>query len=213
MDLLFHFIIQLACQSKDHIEATFKNFSAGDYLILQNEINELTYIMEMAHAKDMKIVLNPSPMDEKIFKLPLDYVDFFMLNEIEAAQLVQGSAAPTTSHDLRDEDLLQQIQTKYPSAHIILTVGSRGAYYSHGDTVTNHGIFDVDVVDTTAAGDTFTGFFIYNFAVTGDAHESLRLASAASSIAVSRPGATTSIPTKEEVENFLTFKQVGIKES
>lgn len=70
-------------QKKD-VDQTLKFFEAGDYLVLQNEISENAYIMEKAHAKGMKIVLNPSPMDEKIFELPLEYVDMFLLNEMEA---------------------------------------------------------------------------------------------------------------------------------
>lgn len=69
-------------------DEVIEQFSAGDYIILQNEINELAYIMEKAHDQGMKIVLNPSPMNEKILTLPLNYVDVFMLNEVEAGQIL-----------------------------------------------------------------------------------------------------------------------------
>lgn len=62
-----------------------------------------------------------------------------------------------------------------------------------------HGIYDVPVVDTTAAGDTFTGFFVANYYNTCDPKESLRIASMASSLAVSRKGAIPSIPNIREV--------------
>lgn len=69
------------------MDEVLSHFEKGDYLILQNEINEIAYIMERAHEKGMIIVLNPSPMDEKIFTYPLEYVDYFLLNEIEAKDL------------------------------------------------------------------------------------------------------------------------------
>lgn len=190
-------------QTRQDIDLTFDSFSAGDILVLQNEVNEISYMMDRAHAKGMKIVLNPSPMDDAIFRLPLDYVDFFMVNELEAAQLVLRRADIDKKLDIEDTKLLSDLMKAYPKAHIVLTVGSRGAYYGHAGQVEHHEIFDVEVVDTTAAGDTFTGYFIHEFAETGDAYHSLRLASAASTIAVSRPGATSSIPTRAEVDRFL----------
>lgn len=180
--------------SKEQVDETLSHFEAGDFLILQNEINEIPYIMEQAHQKGIKIVLNPSPMDDKIYQMPLDHVDFFLLNEIEAGQLAQGET---------DQDLLESMVNTYPGAHIIMTVGSRGAYYAHQDIREHHDIFKVDVVDTTAAGDTFTGYFLSSFINGKTPAECLRFASAASAIAVSRAGASTSIPYFEEVEAFL----------
>lgn len=69
-------------------DAVLSRCQEGDFIVLQNEINELDYIIEKAYKNRLKIVLNPSPMDEKIRKLPLEYVDYFVLNEIEAEQLL-----------------------------------------------------------------------------------------------------------------------------
>lgn len=71
------------------MDETLDQFSEGDFLVLQNEINELPYIMEQAHKKGLRIVLNPSPMDEKITELPLSFVDIFILNEVEACQVLK----------------------------------------------------------------------------------------------------------------------------
>lgn len=179
---------------KDDVESTLENFGEGDYLILQNEINNIDYIIKRGKAKGMQIVLNPSPIDESIFELPLDLVDFFLVNEIEANQLASGDT---------DEEIMKNFLKKYPNSHLIMTVGSKGAYYAHKDFRVHHGIFDVPVVDTTAAGDTFTGYFMSFFAKGEDPLTCLRLASAASSIAVSKAGASSSIPTIQEVELFL----------
>ena len=68
--------------SKAQVQKTIANFAEGDFLLLQNEINEIDSIMKLAHERGMKIVLNPSPMNEAILALPLEYVDYFLLNEV-----------------------------------------------------------------------------------------------------------------------------------
>lgn len=176
----------------EHVDKTLENFSKGDLLILQNEINLLDYIMEKAYKKGLVIVLNPSPMNEKIFSLPLNYVDYFMLNEVEAADICG---------EVKNGDLLETIANKFPSAKIVLTLGENGVRYKSGNMIMEHGIYNVQVVDTTAAGDTFTGFFVGSLAQGYDAKEALKLASLAAAISVSRKGAETSIPYMEEVKN------------
>lgn len=178
--------------TKEHIDETLAGFSAGDFLILQNEINNLGYIMEQAHKKGLVIVLNPSPMNEKILALPLEFVDYFMLNEVEAADICGEESK---------DNLLGNLSRKYPKAKIVLTLGKQGVQYKDGEQILSHGIYKVPVVDTTAAGDTFTGFFIGSLAQGYAAEEALRLASVASSIAVSRQGAESSIPYMDEVKN------------
>lgn len=174
---------------KAQVDETLAEFSKGDFLILQNEITENPYIIEKAHERGMVIVLNPSPMDEKIMKLPLELVDYFMLNEVEAADICGGKGDP-----------LDEMAKKFPRAKLVLTLGKDGVCYRDGAETLSHGIYKVPVVDTTAAGDTFTGFFIGSVARGDSAKEALRLASVASSIAVSREGAAPSIPTMAEVE-------------
>lgn len=178
--------------TKEHIDETLAGFSAGDFLILQNEINNLGYIMEQAHKKGLVIVLNPSPMNEKILALPLEFVDYFMLNEVEAADICGEESK---------DNLLGNLSCKYPKAKIVLTLGKQGVQYKDGEQILSHGIYKVPVVDTTAAGDTFTGFFIGSLAQGYATEEALRLASVASSIAVSRQGAESSIPYMDEVKN------------
>ncbi|MEI3153501.1 MAG: PfkB family carbohydrate kinase [Eubacteriales bacterium] len=85
----------------------------------------------------------------------------------------------------------------------MLTLGDKGARYSGKDGKHSFGIFRVHAVDTTAAGDTFTGFFISSVSSGKTAEEALRIASAASAIAVTRKGASPSIPTMDEVVEFL----------
>ena len=167
-------------------------YGAGDILVLQNEVGLLPHIMEAAHQKGMRIAFNPSPIGPEIDACPLDYVDWFLLNEIEGAAL---------SGEDDHAKVLDAMAAKYPNAAIVLTVGKNGVLYCDKTQRLRHGIYNVPVVDTTAAGDTFTGFFIGLTAQGYPAEEALRLASVASSIAVSRAGASVSVPTLQEVRD------------
>lgn len=180
--------------TREMVDGVMDHFEKGDYLVLQNEISEIGYIMERAREKGMVLVFNPSPMDDKISTYPLEYVDYFLLKEIEAGDICgeQGSG----------EELLQKLSDKFPESKIVLTLGGDGSLYRDGQRILTQGIYKVPVADTTAAGDTFTGFLIGGLVQGLDAGEALDLAAKAAAIAVSRPGAAPSIPSREEVEAF-----------
>lgn len=179
--------------TKNQVDQVLNEFGKGDFLILQNEINEVGYIMEQAYGKGMRIVLNPSPMNRKIWSYPLHYVEFFILNEIEAGDICQKSGS--------GRELLDQLTEKFPNAKILLTLGQDGSLYKDGDQVYEQEIYRVKVVDTTGAGDTFTGYFIGGLALGETPEQALDHAAKAASIAVSRAGAAPSIPTRDEVLN------------
>lgn len=176
------------------IEETLSRFGAGDFLLLQNEINGLEQLMEKAAEKGIRIAFNPSPIDGKISQLPLEKVEFFLLNKIEGAALGGGN---------RPEEILEGLKKRYPKAKIVLTLGKEGALYFDGEKTFFQPIFPVKVMDTTAAGDTFTGYFLeaVSRGLPGDV--CLKRAAAASAIAVSRKGASPSIPDGAEVDAFL----------
>lgn len=172
------------------IESILNGFEAGDVLVIQNEINELPFIMRAAHARGLKIAFNPSPFTRDIFDYPLACVTWFFINEVEGRELMGKK---------NHSEMLGRMLELYPDSTVILTVGKNGVLYRRGNLSLSHGIYDVPVVDTTAAGDTFCGFFIGR-TLAGDApEEALRIASVASSIAVSRKGAGSSIPKLDEV--------------
>ncbi|MGL6216673.1 MAG: PfkB family carbohydrate kinase, partial [Lacrimispora sphenoides] len=179
--------------TKDQVDQVLNEFGEGDFLILQNEINEVGYIIEQAYGKGMRIVLNPSPMNRKIWSYPLHYVEFFILNEIEAGDICQKSGS--------GRELLGQLAEKFPGAKILLTLGQDGSLYKDGNQVFEQEIYQVQVVDTTGAGDTFTGYFIGGLALGETPGQALDHAAKAASIAVSRAGAAPSIPTRDEVLN------------
>ncbi len=183
-------------QTKEYVDEVLANFGEGDFLILQNEVNLLNYIIDQGYDRGMKIVLNPSPFDEKLMDCDLNKVYLFLLNEIEGKQFT-GFA---------DEDrILTALAEKFPEARFVLTLGSDGAVYCHGKERIFQDIFPVKAVDTTAAGDTFTGFFVASLLEEVPVKDALRIAAKASSIAVSRPGASPSIPCIEEVKASLSL--------
>lgn len=142
--------------TREQVDEVMSHFESGDYLVLQNEINELGYIVEKAHEKGMIIVLNPSPMNEKILALPLDVINYFILNEVEAAQILGKEDKGEESWEQIADDLLK----KFPQATIVLTMGSEGSVFKNQKETVCQSIYKVQAVDTTAAGDTFSGYFI-----------------------------------------------------
>lgn len=184
----------------EYVDYVIEQFHAGDLLVLQNEINNLPYIIEKANEKGMKIVLNPSPMDYKIFELPLELVDLFILNEVEARQLI---GVETMRCD--GEELLTQVRNKYQTAEIVLTLGAKGAIYDgNGKRYFQEAMKEV-VVDTTAAGDTFTGYLLAEIIKGKEIGDAMKYAATAAGIAIGKKGASSSIPYIEEVEKRMTF--------
>jgi len=179
------------CNTKESIDEVLDNFSEGDFLLLQNEINLIDYIIDRAYEKKMFIVFNPSPMNENVEKCALWKISLFILNETEGKQITG-----------QDEQALVLIEMNrlFPKARIVLTLGEEGAMYKDGDQILQHPACNVQVVDTTGAGDTFTGFFISAMMQEYSIDECLRIASQAAALSVTRPGAAASIPYMEEVK-------------
>lgn len=185
--------------TRTQADTVLAQFGRGDFLVLQNEINELSYIMEQAHERGMKIVLNPSPMNEKILRLPLNDVDYFLLNEVEAGQILGRD----TSKGFDGKALAEELLMRFPKAAVVLTMGGDGSIYMDGKETVIQPVCKVQAVDTTAAGDTFTGFLIGGLLRGSSVQEAMDLAARAAAIAVTRPGAAPSIPLLEEVEGFF----------
>lgn len=182
--------------TRPYIDGVLDHFGAGDFLIVQNEINEVAYIMERAHKRGMVVVFNPSPITKTLCEdYPLDFVDYFILNEIEGMALSGASGS--------NQEILEGLHKRFPHAAIVLTVGDQGVLYARDEVRLSHGIYSVPVVDTTAAGDTFCGYFVASMAQGLPVEEGLRQASAASALAVSVMGAAPSIPTQSQVRAFL----------
>lgn len=173
------------------IAAVLSGFEKGDLLILQNELDNSPTIMRMASERGMTIVFNPSPVNDGLFQYPLECVDWFLLNEIEGKVLTQ---------ETEPEKILAALKALYPKAGVVLTLGGDGAYCMREGQTVYQPVFPVKPVDTTAAGDTFTGYFVTGISKGEELALVMKRAAKAASIAVSRPGAADSIPDFTEVE-------------
>ena len=174
------------------IDEVLQYFEVGDVLLIQNEISNISYLINKAHEIGMYIIFNTAPMDVKVFTYPLDLVNMFIVNEIEGAGL-----AGIDSQD--HQEIINALSNKYPNKEIVLTVGGDGSYFIHGNNVVYQKAYNTTVVDTTAAGDTFVGYFLASYLVDKDVIKALDLAAKASSITVSRKGAANAIPNIEEL--------------
>jgi ribokinase len=176
--------------------ATFlEPFGEGDLVLFQNEVNRVAEAMRAAKKRGIKIAFNPSPMDEAIKSFPLELVDFFILNEVEAEALTgvaDGAKDP--------EAAIGALLKRSPEAAVVLTLGSRGSIYARGGERIRQPAYRVEAVDTTAAGDTFTGYFLAATAEGAAPRAALDLAAKAAAICVTRRGAAPSIPARAEVE-------------
>jgi ribokinase len=149
--------------------------------------------MKMAKSRGMKVVLNLSPWNELAGNLPLELADILFVNEIEGAGLAKmGSEVPA-------ESILDCLCSNFPKTEIILTVGKDGAYFGLNKFRARSGIVPVPVVDTTGAGDSFSGYFLTARERGYSVQDSLNAACKAAAITVSRKGAMESIPFKDEV--------------
>lgn len=181
------------CITKEFVDKVISCFSEGDLLLMQNEICQIGYITEIAKKKGMKIIFNPSPVTEDISSYPLEKIDMFILNEVEGACLA-GEDQP--------DMMLCRLIEKFPNTEFVLTLGKKGSVYGKGDIRIKQSAYPAKAVDTTAAGDTFTGYFLSSVARGLDIKDALDIASKASSIAVTVLGAARSIPKLEDVLKF-----------
>lgn len=178
---------------EDYIRRALADFGPGDLLLMQNEVSLPHRILELAWEKGLSIALNPSPSDEALCRCDLEKVDWLLLNELEGAAL---------SGEAEVGKVPQALLARYPQMKIVLTLGKAGAVYQDQNCRFEQPIYPVKAVDTTGAGDTFTGFFLAAALEGRPIPEALSLASRAAALAVSRKGAASSIPTRQEAERF-----------
>lgn len=177
---------------KKEIDEVFSYFNKGDYLVLNGEINNLDYIYDLGLKKEMKIVVNPSPLTEEILSLPLEKATVIILNEVEASSI--------TRLNVDDEkSIVSSLRERFPNSEVVLTLGDKGSYYCFKQETIYQPIFKVDAVDCVGAGDTFLGYFLASRIKGLDAKTSLEKASFASSITVQRHGAMDAMPKSIEV--------------
>lgn len=185
-----------ANRAQDMLWVTEQLREAGsqDWLLMQNETNLIVESAELAKSKGMQVAFNPAPMDRDLTLQLLDKLDLLIVNQIEAQDL-------TGTADL--DAAIAQMQQMAPDLALLITLGSAGACHCQATQRHQVNAFKVDAVDTTAAGDTFIGYFLANVSTGKSVPAALRQASAAAAITVTRAGAIPSIPMRQEVDDFL----------
>lgn len=174
----------------EFIAEVFAHFSTGDALLLQNEINAMPEIIRAGHDKGMRIFFNPAPMSPEVLSYPLEMIDTFILNETEAAELA-GVEDP--------QEAITLLKKRYPQATLVITLGSKGALCQSREKSFQVAAPKVKAVDTTAAGDTFTGFYLAALMSGMDTESALKRGCAAAGICVTRKGAADAIPLLKEI--------------
>jgi len=176
--------------SIEWIDEVLKNFGEGDIIVLQNEINLMKPLIEKSYDKKMFIVLNPSPMNKNITDCDLKKINLFIMNEHEGAMITGRPDA---------NSILETMRYDYPESKVVLTLGVDGVLYQDNSQIEQHSAYKVKAVDTTAAGDTFAGYFVWAMSQGKTIKDCLMLASKAAALAVMKEGASSSIPYFKEV--------------
>ena len=175
--------------NEKQVADALSRFGEGDYLVLQNEINLLPQIIEAASRRGMKILMNPSPCDDTLRDVDMGKLAWVFMNETEA-EYITGEADPDKAWNI--------LHGRYPHLSLLVTLGSEGsaAYRTtdRGTETARQQAVPVKAVDTTGAGDTYTGYFIAGLAENMPLEDCMKRASQAATICVTRLGAAGSIP-------------------
>lgn len=181
--------------TEEFIDGVLSDFGAGDILILQNETNLVHYIIDRACSKGIMTVFNPSPFTDDLKDLDYSKISCLIVNETEARCILGRESTDGLAHEML---------ALYPDIRLVLTLGGRGCVYADKAERVSQSAFKVSAVDTTGAGDTFTGYFVAMTAAGATPALAVKYACAAAALSVTKNGAAPSIPVMADVEHFLT---------
>lgn len=182
-----------------YVQRILAQLTPQDVLLMQGETNLIGQSIRSAYGKGIPVAWNASPVGSKEAETLLSYVRWLFINEIEGEAL-------TGRQDPRE--ILSVLRASHPDLEVILTLGEKGSVYAGPEKCVFCPACQVAVQDTTAAGDTFTGFFLRAVLQPVEGYTPLQLATTASAIAVTRLGASPSIPTLAEVVAFEPGKKL-----
>ncbi|MEI6778014.1 MAG: ribokinase [Chloroflexales bacterium] len=189
-----------AALTPEDVDAVAPLIAAARVLLLQLEVPLPVVIRAaaIAHAAGATVILNPAPAPIK--RLPrelLAHVDYLVPNETEAAVFLDESGG------VPPEVLARAVSAVCGVPNVIITLGAGGVAMFGPSGVTILPAFQVQAVDTTAAGDAFVGGFAVALSEGLSPTEALRWGCAAGALAATRPGAQSSLPMRDEVLGLL----------
>ncbi|WP_136443398.1 ribokinase [Pacificoceanicola onchidii] len=161
---------------------------AGDFFLTQNETTLQAEGARMAQAKGLRVAYAAAPFEADAVQAVLPFLDLLVLNAVEAAQLEDATEKSVADLSVKD---------------IVVTLGADGCrwYETEEKTVQDFPAFKVDPVDTTGAGDTFTGYLIAGLDRGMPMEQAIRLASKAGALMVTRLGTADVIPDLKDVQD------------
>lgn len=174
----------------DHVARALGSARAGDWFLCQNETSSVAASLRMAREAGLRTAYNAAPAAPDISRDCLDHVDFLFVNETEVAALAGKGEAKKAA---------EQIRADHPLLTVVLTLGAAGAIWIGPGQTLHVPASPCEVVDTTAAGDTFTGYCLAALMRGELPSDALLLASRAAAFCVSRHGAASSIPRMHEL--------------
>lgn len=176
-----------------------KVFQEAEAVVFQLEIPLETVKEGLSLAKKFgkTTILNPAPamdLDDETIK----NIDILAPNEHELGRLAKMKVTD-------DESIIKasEILLKKGVQQIIVTLGSRGVFYINKERQEFFDAYKVKVVDTTGAGDSFIGGFVASYIENKDIDKAIDFGQRTAALAIQKLGAQSSLPTREEVENFL----------
>jgi len=185
--------------SSDVEHASFPDFNL---LLLQLEIPTPTVLSaaKLAKQNGIRVILNPAPAKDLPDEL-ISLADFLIPNETELS-LLTG----TEVTDIPSAEKAAHVILKKGVRNVIVTLGSKGALIVNEKVNTHVETYKVDVIDTTAAGDAFIGGFASVLDSANSLVDAVRYGCACGALATTKFGAQPSLPTKEEVERFMSLR-------
>ena len=179
------------------IDAALNDATGDEILLIQNETSGNEAAIRQAKAKGLQVAFNMAPMNANARALPLALIDYFIINETEGEALT-GKTEPS--------EICDAVLDQYPHSAVVLTLGPAGVLFRTAERNLSQPAYPVETVDTTGAGDTFTGYFLATLMKTKQVELALQTAAAAAALSVTQPGAATSIPTLHDVNQFLATR-------
>jgi len=188
---------------EEDIRAAVGRVANDDWLVLQNEINDLDLVLRLAEEFGCRVAFNVAPVDGREAGYDLSGVRLLIVNEIEASALAGAEAV-----DGDYSEVMTALAERAPKAAIVLTLGSTGLVYSDGSGLATLPAYAVSAVDETAAGDAFIGYLMGSL-IRGESMENaLRMGSAAGALAVTQAGAASSLPELADVRLLVQTGEV-----